>query len=249
MGQMALEPQSRAFTLGGAESRAEFDEGLRKYMLGTYNYMALGVAFTGVVVLAMANMPNVMISLATGPMKWVLFAGLIGMGFFSPKIITMRSAVAAQAFYWVYCALWGLMISPMVAYFLQTTAGTMDVARAFFITAGMFAGASLVGYTTKKDLSGLGRFFMLATIGLLIAMIANIFIGSTGFGLLLSFGVVIIFAGITAYDTQNIKNQYAEHYGQDVIARLSIFGALQLYGTFVVMFIHILNIIAILRGE
>lgn len=247
---MALDPRARAQTMDYAGSRAEFDEGLRKYMLGTYNYMALGVAFTGVVVLAMANMPQLMVTLAVGPMKWALFIGLIGMGWFSPKIITMKSSVAAQAFYWVYCALWGVMISPMVAYFLQTTAGTMDVARAFFITAGMFAGASLFGYTTKKDLSGFGRFFMLATIGLLIAMLVNAFlIESSMFSFVLSAAVVLVFAGITAYDTQNIKNMYSEHYGQDAIARLSIFGALQLYGTFVVMFIHILNIIGMMRGE
>ena len=247
---MALDPRARATTMDYAGSRAEFDEGLRKYMLGTYNYMALGVAFTGVVVLLMANMPQLMVTLAVGPMKWVLFIGLLGMGFLSPKIITMKSSAAAQAFYWVYCALWGVMISPMVAYFLQTTAGTMDVARAFFITAGMFAGASLYGYTTKKDLSGVGRFLMLATIGLLIAMLVNAFlVESSMFSFILSAAVVLVFAGITAYDTQNIKNMYSEHYGQDQIARLSIFGALQLYGTFVVMFIHILNLIAMMRGE
>lgn len=245
---MALEPQGRAFTLG-AEARAEFDEGLRKYMLGTYNYMALGVAFTGVVVLAMANMPQLMYTLAVGPAKWVLFIGLLGMGWFSPKIITMKSGAAAQGFFWAYCALWGVMISPMIYAFLQADL-IMDVARAFMITAAMFAGASLVGYTTKKDLSGMGRFLMMATIGLLVAILVNVFFfQDTGMSLMISCAAVLIFAGMTAYETQMIKNMYADHYGEDMIARLSIFGALQLYGSFVVMFIHILNIIGIMRGE
>lgn len=245
---MALQPQGRAFTLG-AEARAEFDEGLRKYMLGTYNYMALGVAFTGVVVLAMANMPQLMYTLAVGPAKWVLFIGLLGMGWFSPKIITMKSSAAAQGFFWAYCALWGVMISPMIYAFLQQDL-VMDVARAFLITASMFAGASLIGYTTKKDLSGMGRFLMMATIGLLVAILVNVFFfQDTGMSLMISCAAVLIFAGMTAYETQMIKNMYAEHYGEDMIARLSIFGALQLYGSFIVMFIHILNIIGIMRGE
>ncbi len=247
---MAFDPRARATTIDQVGSRADFDEGLRKYMLGTYNYMALGVAFTGVMVLAMANMPNLMVTLAVGPMKWVLFIALIGMGWFSPKIITMRSGVAAQGFYWIYCALWGIMISPMVAFFLQTTEGTMDVARAFFITAGMFAGASLFGYTTKKNLSAIGRFAVMAVIGVIIAGLVNaFFVQSSGFALLLSFGTVLLFAAITAWETQDIKNMYSEHYGQDQVARLAIFGALRLYGSFIVMFIHILSILGVMRSE
>jgi FtsH-binding integral membrane protein len=246
---MALNPNQFA-TRAGTVDQAEIDAGLRSYMLRVYNYMALGVAFTGAIVLFMAMNPNLMVTLAVGPMKWVLFAAVIGMGFFSPKIISMKSTGAAHAFYWVYCALWGVMISPMVAFFLQSTGGTMDVARAFFITAGMFAGSSLFGYVTKRDLSGMGRFLMMATIGLLIAMLVNLFfVESTGFSLMLSIGVVLVFAAITAYDTQNIKNMYMENMGDEAVTRFALFGALQLYGTFVVMFIHILNILAILRGE
>ncbi len=247
---MALDPRASATTMGRADSRAEFDAGLRSYMLNVYNLMALGVAFTGVIVLAMANMPNLMATIAVGPMKWVLFAALIGMGFFSGKIITMKSGVAAQAFYWTYCALWGAMISPMVAFFLQSTAGTMDVARAFFITSAMFAGMSLFGYTTKKDLSGFGRFALMAVIGIFVAMLVNVFfIQSSAFSFGISAVVVLLFAGITAWETQQIKNMYAEHYGQDVISRMAIFGALQLYGSFVVMFIHILNLLGMMRSE
>jgi FtsH-binding integral membrane protein len=114
----------------------------------------------------------------------------------------------------------------------------------------MFAGASLFGYTTKKDLSGLGRFFLMAMIGFLVAMLVNVFfVESTGFSLLLSFGVVILFAGVTAYETQMIKTMYTDAYGDGTVSRMAIFGAFILYGSFVTMFIHILNILAILRGE
>lgn len=245
---MALNP-NRYATRAGAVDREEIDAGLRSYMLRVYNYMALGVAFTGLVVLFMASNPAIMVQIAVGPMKWVLFAAVLGMGFFSSKIVTMKSTFAAHAFYWVYCALWGLMISPMVAFFLQTTEGTMDVARAFFITSGMFAGASLFGYTTKKDLSGVGRFLVMAAIGLLIAMIVNIFVASSMFSMLLSAGVVLVFAGLTAYETQQIKNWYMDTLGDTQVGRLALFGALILYGSFVTMFIHILNLLAILRGE
>lgn len=246
---MAVNPNRYGTAVGGV-SQEEIDEGLRSYMLRVYNYMALGVAFTGVLVLALAANPQLMVTLAVGPMKWVLFAALIGMGFFSHKIITMKSVATAHLFYWVYCALWGVMITPMVAFFLQTTAGSMDVARAFFITAGTFAGMSLVGYTTKKDLSGLGRFFMFATIGILIAMVVNVFfIESTMFSLLLSVGIVLVFAALIAYETQMIKNMYMENLGDDQVTKMALFGALMLYGSFVTLFIHILNILSILNSS
>jgi hypothetical protein len=245
---MALNPNRYVICVGTAD-REEIDASLRSYMLRVYNYMALGVAFTGLVVLFMASNPAIMVQIAVGPIKWVLFAAVMGMGFFSSKIVTMKSTFAAHAFYWVYCALWGVMISPMVAFFLQTTEGTMDVARAFFITAGMFAGASLFGYTTKKDLSGVGRFLMMAVIGLLIAMVVNIFIASSMFSLILSAAVVLVFAGLTAYETQQIKNWYMDTLGDTQVGRLALFGALLLYGSFVTMFIHILNLLSILRGE
>ena len=243
---MALNPNRYA---SATVDRAEIDAGLRSYMLRVYNYMAMGVALTGAIVLFMAANPAIMVQIAVGPMKWILFLGVLGMGWFAPRMITMQSNVGAQAFYWIYCALWGAMISPMVAFFLQTTEGTWDVARAFFITSGMFAGASFFGYVTKKDLSGFGRFFLMATIGLIIAMVVNIFVGSSMFSLGISALVVLVFAGMTAYETQMIKNMYTENLGQTAIGRYALFGALILYGSFITMFIHILNIIGIMRSE
>lgn len=246
-----MEPNRRqSTTMDHVGARADIDAGLRSYMLRVYNYMALGVAFTGLVTLFMAANPALMQTLALGPAKWVLFIAVLGMGWFSSKIITMRSTVAAHAFYWVYAALWGVMISPMIYAFLNVPGGTMDIARAFFITAGMFAGTSIFGYTTKKDLSAFGRFFVMATIGLLIAMLINVFfVESTMFSLITSVAAVLLFAGITAWETQEIKNMYYSAGSSGVVARMAIFGAFILYGSFVVMFIHILNILGIMRSE
>ncbi len=143
------------------------------------------------------------------------------------------------------------MISPFIYMFLQTPGGVMDIARAFFITAGMFAATSLYGYVTKRDLAPIAKFLFMAIVGLIIAGLVNVifFEPSTEFSLIFSGLAVLLFAGMTAYETQMIKNMYEEHLGQDVISKMAVFGALQLYGSFVVMFIHILSIIGIMRGE
>ncbi len=224
------------------------NEGLRKYMLRVYNYMSLGVAFTGIVTLFMAANPALMQQIALGPMKWILFIALMGLGWMAPKIIMSKSITAAHTCFWVYAGLWGLLISPMIAAFLYRPDGAWDIARAFFITAGMFAGASLYGYTTKRNLSGLGRFFLMAGIGLLIALVINILIASTMFSLFLSMGVVLLFAGMTAYETQMIRRMYSQAHGDGAVDRLAIFGAFILYGSFITMFIYVLSIIGILRG-
>lgn len=245
---MALEPNRNFTATAGAGARAEIDEGLRSYMIRVYNYMALGVAGTGVLTLFMATQPQLLQAVAGGPMMWVLLIALMGMGFFSHKIITMKSVMAAHVFYWAYCALWGLMISPIIYAFLQAPGGVMDIARAFFITSGMFAAVSLYGYVTKRDLAPIAKFLFMAIIGVIIAGFINVFfVESTGFSLLVSIAVVLLFAGMTAYETQMIKNMYAEHLGQDMISKMAVFGALQLYGSFVVMFIHILSILGIMR--
>lgn len=243
---MALQ-QNRAYA--DSAKATQIDEGLRQYMLRIYNYMSLGVAFTGVITLFMAVNPTLMQSLALGPFKWVLFLGILGLGWMSPRIIMSRSVVAAHACFWAYAGLWGLLISPMISYFLYIPNGVWDIARAFFITAGMFAGSSLYGYASKRNLGAFGRFFMMASIGLIIAIIANIFIASTAFSLMISFAVVLLFAGITAYETQMIRNMYSRNHSDAVIGRMAIFGAFILYGSFITMFIHVLNIIGIMRSE
>lgn len=235
---MALDPRNRAFAVAGTAGRTDVDEGLRSYMLRVYNYMALGVALTGALAMVVAMNPAIMQAVALGPMKWVLFIGIIGLGFIAPRIIMMNSVVAGQAAYWTYAALWGVLIAPM--FYVYTGE---SIVRVFFITAGMFAATSLYGYTTKKDLAPMGKFLMMATFGILIAVLANAFIfESQAFHYGLSIIVVLVFAALTAYETQMIKEMYYEGDASDVATRKAVFGAFALYGSFVTMFVWLLSI-------
>jgi FtsH-binding integral membrane protein len=223
---------------------AAVDVGLRSYMLRVYNYMALGVAGTGAVAMAVATNPALVQGVAS--LFWVLFLGVLGLGWFAPRIMMTKSVAAAQLCFWAYAGLWGLLLGPMLFAYAQID--PMLIARAFFITAGTFAGMSLLGYTTKKNLGPMGAFLGMATIGLLIALLVNVFFfQDTGFQLLLSIVVVLVFAGLTAYETQMIKNFYYEADGQDVTTRKAIFGAFLLYGAFITLFIYILSILGIMR--
>ncbi len=241
-----VNPDRRYMTRSQTEA-AQIDEGLRSYMLRVYNYMSLGVAFTGAIAMLIAMNPAAVQALSGG-LFWVLFIGILGLGWFAPKIMMTKSVGAAQACFWAYAGLWGALLGPMFYAYLQVD--PMLIPQAFFITAGTFAGMSLFGYTTKRNLGPMGAFLTMAVIGLLIALLVNAFlVQSSGFGLLLSFGVVLVFAGLTAYETQMIKNMYFESDGAEVTTRKSIFGAFMLYGAFVTLFIYILNILAMLRGE
>jgi uncharacterized protein len=236
--------QSRA----GA-TRAEIDQGLRSYMLGVYNYMALGVAVTGIVSLALAANPALMATIALGPMKWVLFFGVLGLGLFAPRLIFSGNTALAHAAYWGYAVLWGLLISPLIAFYMHADGGAL-VTRAFLITAATFGATSLAGYVTKRDLSGFASFFFMASIGLVIAIVVNaIFFQSVGASLVTSILVVLLFSGITAYETQMIKEMYYEGDAPGLAKGKSIFGAFALYGSFITMFVHILNILGIMNRD
>lgn len=239
---MAFGPERK--TLSRAEAQvADIDVGLRKYMLGVYNYMALGVAFTGIVALLVASSPAALNMIFGGPLKWVLFGGILLSGFVAPRIMTTGSVVACHTMYWVYAGMWGALIAP---YLIVYTGESL--ARVFFITAAAFAGMSLWGYTTKRDLAPMGAFLAMSTIGILIALVVNIFFfQDPGFHLLLSIVVVLVFAGLTAYETQLIRNFYNEHDAADVQTRKSIFGAFMLYGSFVTMFIWLMTIFGVAR--
>ncbi|HIP78770.1 MAG TPA: Bax inhibitor-1/YccA family protein [Kiloniellaceae bacterium] len=239
---MALGPDRRYMTQTQADA-AQIDEGLRKYMLGVYNYMALGVAFTGIVALFIASQPALLEAIALSPFRWVLFLGIIGFGFFAPRVMMSGSMAMAHGSFWIYAAMWGALMSPM---FLLYTGDSM--VRVFFITAAAFAGTSLYGYTTKRNLAPMGAFLMMATIGILVAVLVNMFLlQSELFHLGLSIVVVLVFAGLTAYETQMIKNMYSEADGNEVATRKSIFGAFLLYGSFVTMFIWLLSIFGVAR--
>lgn len=240
MAESRYQPQVRV------ESRAEIDQGLRSYMLGVYNYMALGVAATAIITLAVSSNPALMQAIHS--MKWIFFIAIIGMGFLAPRLIFSSNPAVAHGAFWGYVALWGLAIAPMVGTYLAVDSGM--VVRAFLITSVTFGATSLAGYVTKRDLSGLGVFFMMATIGVLIAMLVNVFfVQSTMMSLITSVIVVLLFAGVTAYETQQIKAMYVEGDAPGVARGKSIFGAFMLYGSFITLFIHILSILGIMRDE
>ncbi len=242
---MAFDPQRVSMTRTDA-ARAEIDVGLRNYMLRVYNYMSLGVAFTGAIAMLVAS--NAAFVQGVASMFWVFFIAILGMGWFAPKLMMSKSVATAQVCFWVYAALWGTVLGPTI--WLYGQIDPMLIARAFFITAAAFAGMSLFGYTTKRNLAPIGAFLCMATFGLLIAMLVNVFfIQSTGFDWVISIGVVLAFSGLTAYETQMIKNMYYESDGHDVTTRKAIFGAFLLYGAFVTMFVWILHILGMMRGD
>ena len=223
-----------------------YDEGLRKYMLGVYNYMALGIAGTAVVTLATMSSPAFLSFVAGVP--WLFFILLIGASMFGPSMImSARSTGMAHAAFWGYAALWGVAIAPMVYFYLSIRPELL--VQAFGITAILFGSMSILGYTTKKNLSGIGQFAVMAMIGVLIAMVVNYFLASTLFSLIISCAYVLLISAITAWETQSIKNMYSAGDAAGVAGRKSIFGAFLLYGSFISMFIHVLNILGIMGGD
>lgn len=228
---------------GTTAAGVAYDEGLRSYMLGVYNYMSLGVAATALVAFFFVANPAAM-EFAMG-LRFIPFIGLLALGFFAPRLIMGGSAATAHAVYWTYVALWGLLIGPMVAGYVGFGMA-VEVAKAFFITSALFASMSLYGYTTKKDLSGWGKFLFMASVGLLIAIVVNIFLGSPLMSFITSGLVVLVFSAVTAYETQMIKGMYTQGAGE-MNQRASIFGAFALYGTFVTLFIHVLNLLGLAR--
>jgi uncharacterized protein len=253
MAQVYTRPEAAP---GGVRSAGAIDQGLRSFMLGTYNYMALGVAGTAAVVMALIANPQIMQAVALGPMKWVLFAGVLGLGFFAHKLFYSGSSVVAHGAYWLYCAMWGAMIAPMVYVFVSKGLAPL-VGKAFFVAAATFAATSLIGYTTKKDMTGWGGFLNMLSIGLIIASLVSFFFitdpgTSKMVSLAISAVVVLVFSIATAFETQAIKSMYiegAQHGGEDFLKRSSIFGAFMLYGSFVTLFVHILNILGIMNNE
>jgi FtsH-binding integral membrane protein len=242
--------------LGGARTAGAIDQGLRSFMLGTYNYMALGVAGTAAVVMLLMANQQVMQAIALGPMKWVVFAGVLGLGWFAPRLFYSGSEVTAHAAYWLYCALWGALIAPMIAMFVSHGMAGL-IGQAFFIAAATFAVTSVIGYTMKTDMLGWGNYLSMASIGLIIAMLVSFFfVTDPGTSKLLSFVissvVVILFTIVTAFETQAIKSMYIEsasYGGEAQLKRSSIFGAFMLYGSFVTLFVHILNLLGLANQQ
>jgi len=230
-------PNQNRFGGYAQTSGAAFDEGLRKHMLRVYNYMGLGLVLTGIVAFVVGTTPALYVPIFSTPLKWVvMLAPLAFVFFFSFKMHSM-SASAAQMTFWAFCGVMGLSLASV---FLVFTGAS--IARTFFIAATMFGGMSLFGYTTKRDLSKMGSFLIMGLFGVMIASIVNIFLGSSALQFAVSVIGIVVFVGLTAYDTQNIKEQYAENYDQESQQKLAVFGALSLYLNFVNIFQLLLSL-------
>lgn len=256
-----------AAAYGRPLTRAEstvIDAGLRAYMLRIYNYMVLGLAITGfaalgIYMLSVTNDPAAAERASSGaavairagtfltpfgyalfvsPLKWVvIFAPLALVFFFSFRVDTMRPSTA-QVMFWVFAALIGVSLSSIFLVYTHTS-----IVRVFFITAAAFGGLSLYGYTTGRDLSGMASFLIMGLIGVIIAALVNLFLQSSALQFVVSVVGVLVFAGLTAWDTQRLKSEYI--YGAmqgDVLERSAIAGALSLYLNFINMFTMLLNL-------
>src|SRR5471030_2739433 len=231
---MAYDSGNR-WAVRGAVPQADIDVGLRSYMLRIYNYMASGLALTGIVAYAAA---------ASGfyqqiglPLMWVVMLAPLGLVFWLSAGIERMSAGTAQLIFWVYAGLMGLSLGGI---FLVYTGAS--IARVFFITGGTFAAMSLYGYTTKRDLTQFGSFLMMGLIGIIIASVVNIFVASSALQFAISVIGVLVFVGLTAYDTQRIKEMYVATDDGQTAGKKAVMGALQLYLDFINLFVMLLQL-------
>jgi uncharacterized protein len=237
---MAYGSQPR-WTDRSAATQLDVDVGLREYMLRIYNYMASALALTGIVAYVFAN-SGMYMSIARTPAIWLVMLAPLGLVLVLSFGIQKLSATAAQAIFWLYAALMGISLASV---FLVFTGAS--VARVFFITAGTFAAMSLYGYTTKRDLSQLGAFLFMGLIGIVIASLVNIFVGSTALQFAISVIGVLVFTGLTAYDTQTIKEMYYEGDGYEIASKKAVMGALRLYLDFVNLFMMLMQLLGVRR--
>ena len=210
---------NRYATPGRAVDQAQYDEGLRQHMLSVYNYMSIGLGLTGVVafvtaMLAMSN-PAFAQVMYGSPLKWVVMLAPLGFVFFLSAKIHSMSMSAAQTTFWAFAAV---------------------------ITGATFGAMSLWGYTTKRDLSGMGSFLLMGLIGIIVASVVNIFLASSALQFAVSVIGVLIFTGLTAYDTQRIKEEYSEGYGSESLGKMALMGALSLYLNFINLFTMLLQL-------
>jgi len=220
---------------GDVAGRVSYDEGLRSYMLSIYNYMASAVLLTGIVALVAAS-SGFAAAMAGSPLMWVVMLAPLGFVLAMSFGLNKMSQSTLNILFWAYATVMGLSLSTIFLVFTGES-----IAVTFFATAGAFAGLSLWGYTTKKDLSGFGSFLIMGVIGLIIASLVNLFLQSSAMAFVISGLGVLIFAGLTAYDTQRLKMQYEQLRGTSFMGKAVIMGALSLYLDFINMFMFLLN--------
>ena len=237
-----------------AASVPAIDEGLRAHMLRVYNYMLMGLALTGVFALGTFNLSfsdaptayalgnglyltDIGYALFGSPLRWVIMLAPLGMVFFLSFRVQKMSVSAAQMTFWAFAALLGVSLSSIFAVYTATS-----ITQVFFISAATFGAMSLWGYTTKRDLTQMSSFLMMGLIGVIIAMVVNIFLASSALAFAISVIGVLIFVGLTAYDTQKIKEMYSVSDDGTVAGRKAIMGALALYLDFINIFLFLLQL-------
>ena len=238
--------QSQAAT---AETHV-IDQGLRAYMLKVYNYMSSGIFLTGIISLLLFKLSVVMTpdgsisgltsignALYNSALMWVVMLAPLGVVIYMSFGIRKMSAAKAQTTFWIFAALMGASLSSIFLVYTGTS-----ITRVFFITAGTFGAMSIYGYTTKRDLTKLGSFLMMGLIGIIIASVVNIFMKSTMMYFVISILGVLIFVGLTAYDTQKIKNMYLASDSGEIMGKKAVMGALTLYLDFINLFIMLLRL-------
>jgi FtsH-binding integral membrane protein len=216
--------------------RVGFDAGLRAHMQRVFNYMAGGLGITGLVAYLVANTPLAGVIFGTPLVYLVMFAPLVFIMYMQVKYSSVTAA-QLQTRYWIFCVLMGLSMAVIFIVFTK-----VSIARAFFITSATFAGMSLWGYTTKRDLTSMGAFLMMGVLGLVIAGIVNIFLMAPGLQWVTSIAAVVIFTGLTAFNVQQIKADYAEAWGVEENNKKAVFAALMLYLNFINVFQALLNL-------
>jgi len=243
----------------GRVDTAAVDAGLRAYMLRIYNYMAIGLAITGFAALGIymaavtgdasaaaarvgsTYLTSFGVAMFVSPLKWVFMLAPLAMVFVISFGINRLKPATAQMLFWVFSALMGISLSSIFLVYTHTS-----IVRVFFITAASFGALSLYGYTTKRDMTGMGSFLMMGLFGIIIASLVNIFIGSSMLQFVVSVIGVLVFAGLTAWDTQRLKNDYIYGYasqGGDIAERAAISGALSLYLNFINLFTLLLQLL------
>jgi FtsH-binding integral membrane protein len=234
-------PNATAFQTAGTARTDAFDAGLRHYMLSVYNYMLSAILLTGVVAMGFSwggiDSPAAHILIGGGPLAWVIMLAPLGFVFAMSYGAQRMQPSTLQAMFWGFAVAMGLSLSTV---FLRYTGAS--VAQAFFATSAAFGGLSLYGYTTKRDLSAFGTFLIMGLVGLIVASVLNIFLHSGPLELVISFVGVLLFAGLTAYDTQRTKSVYAHVAGTADEPRMIVMSALSLYLDFINMFLFILRL-------
>lgn len=230
--------QSNKRTIYMSAQGQDIDQGLRSYMLKVYNYMGLGLGLTGAVAFLVSSSPALFSLLVGSPLIWLFLLAPLGIVFYLSFAINRISASTAQLMFWLYAGLMGVSLASICVIFTIES-----IARVFFITACTFGAMSLYGYTTQRDLSAFGSFLFMGLIGIILSSVVNLFLQSSGFQFVISIITVLVFTGLTAYDTQVIRDTYQEGMSDEAHGKTAVMGALRLYLDFINIFMTLLQLL------